>query len=385
MEANPMIKNIPFKNLISNQRPFFLYDEKKLISNIAHVRKVMKNMLNIDVSLAFSLKTQPNYKIIQTINQHNVSLDVSSLNELNYALALGFDPERIFVGGVGVTESAIALSLETNVGGLHLNSIDGFEYAFRIKKKVTSNTSLSVRFHPNYLKGTKLGETKEALLARFARSKILDGLHVYVGRESFEQNTVQQLFSDIEEMVAENLFSDSWTLYFGPGLPDLDQSKLEIFKINHRIKDIKIEVGRSIASSCGCYGAPILSVKNFSAEKKTVIIDGGLQHFGSPWVNLRHGPIQMNAVFCNAKGKQKKVSNASAAIYGSLCLWHDCLHPNFSVPEDIQRGDWILVPHMGAYGLTAGVPLFIGETLPLEFYYDGKRYIDVTHHNFGTI
>lgn len=380
-----MNKSIPIKKFISADRPFFLYDQRKIISNIKLVEKFMEEMLGTSVSLAFSLKTQPNYQITETIRSSGLSVDVSSMNELDYALTMGFDPKNIFLGGVGLTDASIDQALACDIGGIHLNSARLFEETAVKKVNSSSSVNLSVRFHPSYLRGTKLGETKQDLIDKFGNAKSIDGLHVYVGREAFEQNIVQQIFDDISELVSAQIFQKNWVLYFGPGLPDLEQTKLQSFNIKHAISNIKIEVGRSITSSCGYYGAPVLSVKQFGADRKTVIIDGGLQHFGSPWVTLRQGPMPMNALFFNSNGKQKKVSTAKAAIYGSLCLWHDCLHPSFPIPNDIERGDWIVVPNMGAYGLTAGVPLFIGETLPLEFYFDGKQYLDVTHHGFGKL
>lgn len=378
-----MIKFFPFKKLISKNRPFFIYDGAKLTSNIDNVKHTMESILDTQVTLAFSMKTQPNYKIIESIRNRNLSLDVSSVDELNYALSLGFDPCKLFLGGIGLTDQSINLGLKTNIGGIHLNGIELFDQTMASRNSLKITTKLSIRFHPEYLKGSKIGETKAALIKKFANSKILDGLHVYVGRESFEQSTVQPIFSDIEDLQRAGVFQDDWVLYFGPGLPDLDQSPPNMFKIKHNISQIKIEAGRSIVSSCGYYAAPVLSVKQFVPERKTVVIDGGLQHFGSPWVSLRQGPAQMQGSFCDKNGKLKRGKKEVAAIYGSLCLWHDCLHPSFSVPMDIKRGDWVLVPYMGAYGLTAGVPLFIGETLPLEFYFDGSQFLNVTHNGFG--
>lgn len=380
-----MNKSFPFSKFISSERPFFLYDQRKLISNIKLVKKLMEEMLGTPISLAFSLKTQPNYQITETIKNSGLSVDVSSTNELDYALTMGFEPKNIFLGGVGLTDASIDLALACDIGGIHLNSARLFEETVVKKFKLSSSVNLSVRFHPSYLKGAKLGETKQSLIDKFGNTKSLDGLHVYVGREAFESSIVQQVFNDISDLEKAQVFKENWVLYFGPGLPDLDQTKLQSFSVKHAIKNIKIEVGRSITSSCGYYGAPVLSVKQFGSDRKTVIIDGGLQHFGSPWVTLKQGPMPMNAAFFDSTGKSKKAGSLKAAIYGSLCLWHDCLHPSFPVPNDIKRGDWILVPNMGAYGLTAGVPLFIGETLPLEFYFDGKRCLDVTHCGFGKL
>ncbi len=370
-------------NLISENRPFFIYDQEQLNLNLIQTKKIMESMLDRTVTMSFSLKTQPNHKIISQIRGSGVSIDASSLNELNYAFKLNFKAKDIFLGGVGLTDIAIQEALAKNIGGLHLNSIELYKSSIFNLEKHSANTVVSIRFHPDYLKGSKIGENKEAILNEFKGKKKLKGLHVYVGRESFEEPIVAQIFKDIDELETAGVFSSDWTLFFGPGLPDLKLNPINSFKIQTKATKIKIEVGRSVTSSCGYYGAPVLSVKRFSSEKRSVIIDGGLQHFGSPWVTLRQGPSTMSGIFFNSQGTRNSGPESAVAIYGGLCLWHDCLHPGFPMPNDIKRGDWVVVPHMGAYGLTAGVPLFIGEVLPNEFYFDGGSFLNVTHKKFG--
>jgi diaminopimelate decarboxylase len=157
-------------NLITDQKPFFIYNQKKIEENISAVKQFTESLFSKPVSLSFSLKTQPNYKILKCINAQNLSLDVSSLSELEYALELGFAAHKIFLGGVGITDQAIKKALEIGVSAIHLNSIEIFKVAKAQKQKSSSASALTIRFHPTYLRGNKIGETKEALIAQLKNS-----------------------------------------------------------------------------------------------------------------------------------------------------------------------------------------------------------------------
>ncbi len=232
-------------SLISESRPFLVYDQDQLNLNLIQTKKIMEDMLNTKVTMSFSLKTQPNYKVVSHIREKGISIDVSTLNELNYALDLKFNPKDVYLGGVGLTDKAIEKALDKNIGGLHLNSIELFKLSYSKVEIFSATTVLSVRFHPDYLKGSKIGENKETILNEFRGKKKLKGLHVYVGRESFEEPILAQLFKDIDDLELAGVFSSDWTLFFGPGLPDLKLNPIDSFKIQTKATRIKIEIGRS--------------------------------------------------------------------------------------------------------------------------------------------
>ena len=69
-----------------------------------------------------------------------------------------------------------------------------------------------------------------------------------------------------------------------------------------------------------------------------------------------------------SNGKVQSIeSKESASLYGSLCVSHDCLNPRMPMPKDLKRGDWLIFPDCGAYGVTASAPFFIGQSLPNEW------------------
>lgn len=380
--------------------PVFLYLESRLKSNIVIFREYFRELFGNKVEFSFSLKTQPNFRVVRFFIENNFFFDVSSLPELKYLLSLGVSGKRICLGGVGVTDRAILCALRNNIDAIHCDSKEAYQFSYSQRKAMLKTgsiaqqipTQLTIRWNLDEA-AQKVGwsdvEIQESSFSGF------QGLHVYLGRESYSLPFLQTALARVE-----NLFRDSGRfvtnpkLYLGPGVQDLEIFSELLKKADCRIPfEIRVEAGRALCSSAGFYGAKVLSVKRGNQGQKIITIDGGLQHLGSPWISLAKGPLELHTYFFDAEGKALKGPQETGLIYGSLCLWHDCLHPRLQVPQSLKRGDWIFVPHMGAYGLTAGVPLFIGEKLPKEFYYgsesglgddESTKLQDVTHRRFLT-
>lgn len=371
--------------LFKSEVPFFLYCDEDFRNRIQFVRDQFSGILERDFTTSFSLKAQPNYQMVQTVQDCGLSLDVSSLSELKYALALGFPPLSIALGGCGLTDEAIRLAVDKEILAVHCDSLESLDVAHQyMAGKSSVFPKVTIRYQPNVLARTKLG--LQAPEISDIKSGLLDGLHVYLGRDSFSLEVFEKALKNCDSLMdRKDLFKEDPTLFLGPGLPGNAEKVLRgssgKVRFNH---NINLEFGRALCASSGYYGAQVLSVKRGDEDRAIVIIDGGLQHLGSPWVTLKSGPVDDIPWYFDSKGHELKVDESqSAAIYGSLCLWQDCLHPRLPVPLKIKKGDWIIVSNMGAYGLTAGVPTFIGENLPKEFYLKNGKLKDITHRTFN--
>lgn len=367
-----------------DKTPFFLYSQELLELNVQSYKDYFSRIFQRDdLVYSFSLKTQPNFRVVRFFDTMGFNFDVSSYNELVYALNLGIQPQRVSLEGVGVNKLAIDLAIDKKIGSIHFDNKDTLNY-FLKNRKDHGETKISLRYQLDSSQ-SKIGFSIEEM--KQVSSVKLNGLHVYLGRETFSIDLLKQCVEQVEELFLKlSCFEKSPILYLGPGVPDLNLFKAVLVekKIKTSFK-IHIEAGRALCSSAGFYGVPVLSVKESLNQNKIVTVDGGLQHLGSPWVTLKKGPMAFDPLFVSSSGNLYEANSYSEAlIYGSLCLWHDCLHPRLNVPTQIKRGDWIIVPNMGAYGLTAGVPLFIGEKLPEEFYHDKIKLENVTHHKFQT-
>lgn len=364
-----------------HDQPFFVYYQSKLEENLASFVNYFDGLFAKSLEYSFSVKTQPNFKFINFFKEKNLNFDVSSFEELDYVLKLGVHPSKVSLGGIGVEEKAIEKAIKENIEAIHCDSLESLTLALSQSQKI--KTKITVRL--NYKnEPSKIGFYVDEVLA--LNNTKLDGLHVYMGRESFDLAELEKMLKIVEKLFKnKDIFSNKPVLFLGPGMPILEFSKF--LDSTDRLSfpyQVKIESGRALCASAGYYSAQVLSVKPAYQQKRIVTIDGGLQHLGSPWVSFKQGPLLMEPLYFNAKGERIVESGTEGLVYGSLCLWHDCLHPRITFPKNLKRDDWILVPFMGAYGLTAGVPLFIGEKLPNEFYNENGKLFDVTHSQFHT-
>ena len=141
------------------------------------------------------------------------------------------------------------------------------------------------------------------------------------------------------------------------------------------------ELGRGLVASCGFYAAPVLSRKLLDRGGEALVLHGGLQHLGSPFVSFAQKVETLQASALR-QGQKLQEESKEFLVAGSLCLGHDILHPRLKLPANIQRGDWVIFPQAGAYGLSAGVPFFIGQDLPREVIFENGSFKDSTLKDF---
>ena len=119
---------------------------------------------------------------------------------------------------------------------------------------------------------------------------------------------------------------------------------------------ITLELGRSIAASCGTYLTRVVDVKR-SKNQNYAIVDGGIHqlvYYGQSMAMQRphlrlHPPRTGETEAWN--------------ICGSLCTVNDILVKQLPVP-DLKCGDILAFENTGAYCMTEGLSLFLSRALP---------------------
>ena len=117
-----------------------------------------------------------------------------------------------------------------------------------------------------------------------------------------------------------------------------------------------LEIGRSIAASCGRYVTKVVDVKSNSTGNYA-IVDGGIHHiayFGQV-LAMKHPKVQH---FAKESGE---VCNWN--VCGSLCTTNDILLKDISF-NNLNIGDSLVFENAGAYCPTEGISLFLSRALP---------------------
>lgn len=360
MNPNDLIKTLS----LSEDRAFFVYDFSVFLENLKKVRNQFKRH-HSKVNIFFSLKANPNLQLISFIRDHVDGFDVSSLREWRALKDLGVAPNKISFSGPGKTQ--VLLEEAQGVFAVHVDSLEEWKICDRL------GLPMSLRWGSPVGKDRKLGLSRDEILFVLTHSKVnrFLGLHVYLGREAFSVDSAQKCLQELNQLM--RLHPDSFvkepTLFLGPGLTAAEEVSDPLITECA----LTLEIGRGLMGSAGLYVVPVLAVKNRNQDRKSVIVNGGLQHLGSPLVSPRV-PLKNLQPPCyrkvNGLWTQLTEKRIEVQVAGSLCLSHDTLHPRVLVPESLQRGDRLVFENCGAYGLTAGVPFFIGQDLPQEFLLD---------------
>jgi diaminopimelate decarboxylase len=371
-KCGPMSLNeLPFAKPTSRQTAFFVYDLVVLQNEIIRVRNYLSQAFP-GMTLSYSAKSNPNPGLLKAMQNKVDGFDLSSKAELEMLLGLGISPSQISLSGPGKTNEFLKLALDSGVRVIQVDSED--ELREIQKHPAAGKARLSLRVQTPDIFSDKLGFSLlhlEKLLPGL--SVPLVGLHIYLGRENYSEARAKPALQMMQVLFQRfpQKFIPQPEIYFGPGV----QAKQTFQPLSSAVwsaNKVHLELGRSLVATCGTYAAPVLAVKTAESGARFVIIDGGLQHLGSPFFSLGRS-LEDLKVEVVRDGKKLPINPADSQeilLSGSLCLWHDVLHPRLRVPRDLRRGDFLLFPDCGAYGLTAGVPHFIGESLPAEWLWD---------------
>lgn len=380
---NPL--ELPWKQFAKDERAVFIYDLGQLRKRAQAVKQSLASWTK-SPRVFYSVKSNPHPRILQCLLRELDGFDVSSELELALCLRLNIPGKRISVSGPGKTDECLQLTKSAGVDVLHVDSLDELVVAQEL-----GLDRLSLRIHTPDIFSAKLGLQDTELLSALNRLKAPAlGLHMYMGREAFTWARLTEATAKMQSWFQQQKtsFTKNPNFFVGPGIPGTWQTET-FAELQSVAAPMTFEVGRGVVADCGSYAVPVLSRKLLDRGGEALIVHGGLQHLGSPFVSFAQkvDQIQVRVIRDGEWLNKTPEDSASQAtseflIAGSLCLGHDILHPRLRLPKDVRRGDWLLFPRAGAYGLSAGVPFFIGQDLPKEVIFEDGKFEDVTLQDF---
>lgn len=120
---------------------------------------------------------------------------------------------------------------------------------------------------------------------------------------------------------------------------------------------ITLEIGRSLAASCGSYFTRVVDMKE-SKNQNYAIVDGGMNH-----ITYYGQSMAMKHPFHSAFPAREDGEQKNWNICGSLCTVNDILMKNTPF-TDLRIGDTLIFENTGAYCMTEGISLFLSRDLP---------------------
>ncbi|GAA5054943.1 alanine racemase [Nocardia callitridis] len=372
----------------------YVYDLDELAASIDELRA----HLPTQSALLYSIKANPHPYIVEHAARHGAGLEVSSEGELAIASAArvraNTDAEIVCTGPGKTTdylESAVekgaVISIESPTELTRLRELGstGQNVLVRINATATSQRS------GLQMTGTASPFGVDEQDADTVVRRVIDdghnfrGVHLYMGSNILSEDDLVDQF-EISTRIADHYVdygSGTFIADLGGGFghpfaapgprPRWQGLRRRVESLTERLSArralVTFESGRYIAGSCGTLSATVLDVKQ-SKGQRFVVLSSGVNHLGG-LSGLRRLPRTRVAPTPYEHG-----GGTPESLVGPLCTPVDVL--NKQSPTNLEVGDTVTIPNVGAYGLSASLANFLSHPYPTEHIRFGGRLIATT-------
>lgn len=378
----------------SHPTPFYAYDLDSVDARVGELRALFPDQDS--TRLLYSFKSNPLPSLAEAVRQAGAEADLTSPGEIDAATKAGFDLSLALFGGPGKSQDEIQYALERGIRRFSIESWHDFEVVgtaaaaanvlvqglFRVNPSEPPRAKLAMTGVASQFgfEETELTESGAQRLGRFAEHLAIEGVHIYWGTQVGGAEELGACFANAintARRVSERVGFPLNIINFGGGFPwpyaKAGQGP-DLEPLAATLKDLRaksdaewwFESGRHCVASSGTLVARVMDIKD-SKERRFVILDTGIHHLGGM---SGLGRIPRFAIDLQVPGERtgelRKVD-----VVGQLCTPLDLLGRNIAVPSDLEIGDLVTVPNVGAYGLTGSLTGFLSRDTPKE----------ITHRN----
>ena len=358
------------ENILKNyETPIYVFDIDKLKQRIKFLRENLTKRLE----LCYAIKA--NTFIVKEINDDVDRFEVCSPGEYNICEESSITPEKIVISGVYKTPSVIEYMITTNqkIGRYTVESLEQLKLLDELSKKHNVKLNILLRLTSGNQFGINEEDIEEIIAEKDSYTNLnFEGIQYFSGTQKRTNKRLQKEIDYLDEFLARleekyNYIAEE--LEFGTGFPvhyfqGEEFDEVEFLKeFSNGIDNMKysgkivIELGRSIAASCGYYLTKVVDKKTNKCQNYA-ILDGGIHHLvyygqtmAMKFPHLEIYPLRDN--------KNTQDWN----LMGSLCTINDIIIKQYPV-SNLQVGDVFIFKNTGAYCMTEGISLFLSRELP---------------------
>ena len=357
--------------------PFYVFDIDTLKKRVNYLKEMMPG----NVTLCYAMKANP--FLVKEMGDVIDKYEVCSFGEYEICDVLDIPKEKLVISGVYKDEYSMRQILASkNVGVYTIESVNQFKLLDKLTRELKQNIKLILRLTSGNQFGMEEVEVEEIIKNRenYEYMEIL-GIQYFSGTQ---KNIVRRIEHEIEYLdeYVKHLENDLGfkikELEFGPGFP-VEYFEGKVFdepayltEISNLIKGMDyqghmtMELGRSIAASCGTYFTKVVDMK-VNNEGNFAIIDGGMHH-----MQYYGQMMAMKKPILEILPKRDEENIEEWNICGALCTINDLVVKKLPV-SNLALGDIFMFKNTGAYSMTEGISLFLSRDLPqVVFLKDGK-------------
>ena len=358
------------ENILNNfETPIYVFDIDKLKQRIRFLRENLTKRLE----LCYAIKA--NTFIVKEINDDVDRFEVCSPGEYSICEGANITPEKIVISGVYKTPSVIDYMITNNskIGRYTVESIEQLNLLDELSQKHKVKLKVLLRL----TSGNQFGINEEDIEDIISKKDLYTNLN-FVGIQYFsgtQKRTNKRLQKEIDyldeflERLEQKYNYVAEELEFGTGFPvhyfqGEEFDEVEFLKeFSNGIDNMKykgkivIELGRSIAASCGYYITKVVDKKTNKGQNYA-ILDGGIHHL------VYYGQtMAMKFPHLEIYPTRNNEETEDWNLMGSLCTINDIIIKQYPV-KNLQIGDAFIFKNTGAYCMTEGISLFLSRELP---------------------
>lgn len=345
--------------------PTYVYDIDTLLERISYLRSKLAGY-----DLVYAVKA--NTFIAKSLEDNVDRYEICSPGEFDICNKLNINHQKMVISGVYKDRPTIE-NMIMNYGDIlkyTIESVSQYELLDELTRKYNRKINVLIRLTSGNQFGVTESEVEELIKNHQNPLMTIDGIEYFSGTQKHSLVRIEKEIDHLIEFVSHienDLKVEIKEIEYGPGLPvfyyvgdefDEDAFLAEIKRILDKItkKKVSLEIGRSIAASCGSYLTKVVDMKT-NKYGNYAILDGGINHlvyYGQTMaMKIPHYEILPKRV------GQEDTYN----LCGSLCTINDFLVKNITT-QLLQKEDVFIFKNVGAYSSTEGISLFLSRDLP---------------------
>ena len=350
------------------ETPFYLFDIKTLSDRIDY----LKLKLGKRADLCYAVKA--NTFIIKELINKVERLEVCSPGEFEICESLQVPTNKIVVSGVYKTPSFIEMIVNKYDDLIFTaESLTQFNLLKELSEKYQKKLKILLRLTSENQFGMESSEI-EQIIKHNEEYKFLEikGIQFFSGTQKHSLKKIEKEINNAIQFIDELKEKYNFEIKefeYGAGLPvfyfksdefDEETFLTEFCVLLENIKEnikITIELGRSIAASCGTYVTRVVD-KKINKVGNFAIIDGGMNHlvYYGQTMAMKHPKFDIYP-------RRTEDNLEDWNICGSLCTTNDILVKQLPI-SNLQINDVLIFKNTGAYCMCEGISLFLSRDLP---------------------
>jgi diaminopimelate decarboxylase len=311
----------------------------------------------ITVRFAYSVKTNPDSRLLELARSFGLCVEVISEGELAHALAVGISADRIVLNGPVQPSGAVA------AGALYVRFCDSIEALDSLLDgQGPRATVVGLRLRPVGVRsrfGIPLDEAEEfsalvARIQRFPRGQQL-GLHFHlpsdaigvhrwwrVYRSMLQWGRALQAVGDVTISaldVGGGWFPEDWSVEL---LPRLGELATEAAHHLPGLRELLLEPGKALAQPSMAVLARVVEVRVSRDGSREAVLDAAVS-------DLPMSRFYPHRVAIRSGSGWQALAGGEDRLLGRICMETDVLAEGLSIPIHIGRDDVMAILDAGAY------------------------------------